>query len=901
MTLDAYIRRLTRTSSMAIRSAMLATLAVSTAAPAFAGTWTRLTRNAPGGVSLMLLLTDGSVLCAESGVSNRWFRLRPDASGSYVNGTWTTMPNAADTRLYYSSAVLTDGRVLVAGGEYGTGGAKAEIFNPVTSTWTPSPIPTSVLNPAANSPVLGSAQIIFDANSKILPNGNVLITPVGPATSGGTLIFQAATNTWITGPRLFRGSYQDEASWVKLPDDTILTNDPFGVFSERYNPVTNTWINDSNLPVQLYDAFGSETGAALLLPNGKAFYVGATGHTAFYTPSGTTSPGVWTAGPDVPGLRAQPDAPGAPLINGKVLYAVSPLPTAAEHFPSPTSFVEYDYVTNTFADVNGPTGPTDGGPSYSKVMLCLPDGTVLYSRFGSDLYTYAPGGSPIAAGKPLITSISQNADGTYHLLGQNLNGISEGAQYGDDAQMDTNYPLVRLTDLSGIVTYARTFNWSSTSVRTGTRAVSTEFALPAGFSAGNYSLVVVTNGIASDSQLFTVGNPGINYGGSTAVNDSTGNGNSNTYVDSGESSIGLSILLRNLATVTGTGIVGTLTSLTPTITVVTAAAAYPNMAALNGTALNATPFVLAVSPSHVCGDPINLRLDVTSSNLPSTSLNLSVPTGVVGTPQSFTYSGPAVAIPDNLTSGVDIPLTVSGLSGTVTSVTISFGGTSCSADPASTTVGLSHPAIASLTGTLFAPSGTNRLIFNRPGGAGNAGSNFCSTQFRDDSSIVSTFTTAGAPYSGVYRTGQTFTPFNGLNPNGQWRLRVADTALGGTGFVRNFTLTLTVTGATCTAPSVVAPASCNPADIAGSGATYTNGTVDIGPDNTLSIDDFLIFLSAFSDATGCPGTAPCNPADIAGPGATYSNGTVDIGPDGDLSIDDFLIFLSAFSDAAGCP
>ncbi len=104
---------------------------------------------------------------------------------------------------------------------------------------------------------------------------------------------------------------------------------------------------------------------------------------------------------------------------------------------------------------------------------------------------------------------------------------------------------------------------------------------------------------------------------------------------------------------------------------------------------------------------------------------------------------------------------------------------------------------------------------------------------------------------------------------------------------------------------LVAPTACNPADIAGSGATYANGAVDIGPDTALGIDDFIVFLAAFTDAAGCPGTTPgvgpCNPADVAGSGATYSNGTVDIGPDGELGIDDFIIFLAAFSDAAGCP
>jgi len=97
------------------------------------------------------------------------------------------------------------------------------------------------------------------------------MAPVGPASSGGTLIYVAASNTWSNGPKLFRGHYQDESSWVKLPDDSILTIDPFGTNSERYIPSLNKWVNDANVPVQVYDPYGSELGAAILLPDGRHF------------------------------------------------------------------------------------------------------------------------------------------------------------------------------------------------------------------------------------------------------------------------------------------------------------------------------------------------------------------------------------------------------------------------------------------------------------------------------------------------------------------------------------------------------------------------------------------------------------------------------------------------------
>jgi hypothetical protein len=487
---------LKRMLSMLVLSGVLAPGQV-----AFAGTWTRVAHNAPGGVNLMLLLSDGTVMAANnngSTIGNAWFRLTPDIHGSYVNGTWTTLAPAHDSRLYYSSQVLRDGRVFVAGGEYGTGGARAEVYNPLTNVWTQTNPPISLLNPAQNSPVTGGPQQFYDSNSEILANGNVLIAPVAPRVAGQPLIYDPTANLWSAGPHYFRGVYQDEATWVKMPDDSILTIDPFGTNSERYIPASNVWVDDGIVPVPIYDPFGGEMGGGLMLANGNAFFLGATGHTALYTPSGTTSPGVWTAGPDIPSGHGTPDAPAAMMVTGNMLCAVSPAPTSGNEFPSPTTFYEYDPVANSFTSVGAPVGGFDNIPSFAANMVDLPDGTVLYSHMGSDVYVYQPSGAPLASGKPAITSLSQNVDGSYHLIGTGLNGISEGATYGDDFQMNSNYPLVRLTDGAGNVYYARTYGWSSTGVQTGTALVSTEFRLPASLPGVPYSLVVVANGISSD-------------------------------------------------------------------------------------------------------------------------------------------------------------------------------------------------------------------------------------------------------------------------------------------------------------------------------------------------------------------------------------------------------------------
>ena len=421
---------------------------------------------------------------------NSWFRLTPDIHGSYVNGTWTSLAAMNSVRLYFSSDVLTNGAVLVAGGEFGNGSAKSEVYDPLKNAWTEIPVPAGIL----------TNEGFEDAISEILPNGNVLVAPDDPATNGNTALFITASNTWTVGPKLFRGNNQEECSWVKLPDDSILTIDPAGVTnSERFIPASGTWINDSALPLELHSV-ADEMSAAFLLPSGKAIFLGANGNTAIYTPTGTTAKGTWIAGPAIPNGYGIMDGPAAMMVNGRILCAVGN-PT---NFTAPTYFFEYDPAGNSFTQVNGPTAISDNVPPYETMMLDLPDGSVLYSHFAGDLHVYQPDGQPLAAGKPAISNITANADGSFTLTGTLLNGISEGAAYGDDAQMASNYPLVRVTDAAGNVYYERTYNWNSTGVQTGSRLVSTRFSNSAALPSGDYSLVVVANGISSGAVAFAI-------------------------------------------------------------------------------------------------------------------------------------------------------------------------------------------------------------------------------------------------------------------------------------------------------------------------------------------------------------------------------------------------------------
>jgi hypothetical protein len=441
------------------------------------GTWASLGNLAPDSVGLMLLLSDGTVMCQQYQNTN-WYRLTPDTNGSYVNGTWTTLAPMHDSRLYFQSQVLRDGRVFVSGGEYGTGTNTAEVYQPTNNTWTYAPAPGTTLS---------------DANSEVLPNGNVIVAPVENGGSLNTLIFNIVSNTWSAGPQLLVD--QNEATWVKLPDDSILTIDDNSTTSERFIPSLNQWIADATVPVNLYN-YKSELGGGYLLPNGKVFFIGATNQTAIYTPTGTTNAGSWILGPVIPNNFGANDAPSAMMVNGKILCSLG---TNTDQV-APTYFYEYDYVSNIFTQVSSPTGGlTDDNPTFVELMLDLPDGTVLYTHSSSQIYVYTPDGSAVTNGKPVIKSVSKNADGSYHVTGTLFDGISEGAVYGDDWQMNSDYPIARLTNSAGAVQFCRTFNWNSSSVMTGTNILTTEMTLPAGLTNGTYPLVISANGISSDT------------------------------------------------------------------------------------------------------------------------------------------------------------------------------------------------------------------------------------------------------------------------------------------------------------------------------------------------------------------------------------------------------------------
>jgi hypothetical protein len=345
------------------------------------GTWVPLVNQPPSTICDLNLLSDGSVMAHDirNGAVN-WYRLVPDIHGSYLNGTWSKLSPMHDGRDYYPSAILTDGRLLVVGGEAGGGQYSAETYDPLLNAWT-------------FCPSTGAAY--SDACSEILPNGNVLVSPVGPTNYGGTLIYNPLQNNWVAGPNLYRGYDESEGCFVKLPDNSLLTVDQNTTNSERYIPSINQWISDANLPVPVW--YYTMMGAGLLLPNGKAIFFGGTNNTALYTPSGNTNMGVWQAGPVIPGNQVAWDACACIMPNGKAIGIFSPFPT----FGPPCTFFEYDATSNAFTQAPYPGASSGFYPSEARLFV-LPDGNILFTdnSDGSAIFAfvYEPDGAQLAAG-----------------------------------------------------------------------------------------------------------------------------------------------------------------------------------------------------------------------------------------------------------------------------------------------------------------------------------------------------------------------------------------------------------------------------------------------------------------------------------------------------------------------
>jgi hypothetical protein len=463
-------------------------------------------------VGVALQLTDGTIMVQQNRTSN-WWRLSPDKFGHYNTGTWSPMPPMPTgyAPLFFASATLPDGRVIIEGGEYNNGvkdwTALGAIYDPYTNNWT------NVLPPPGWTK-------IGDAPSVVLPDGTFMLGNCCDNPAQAALL-DAASLTWtvLTKSSGFAGKFDrnNEEGWTLLPTGNVLTIDtytgvtynPSGTNSEIYDVAGGTWNSAGSTLVQLWDSKAAcggptkstrEIGPAVLRPDGTVFATGSNtcpstaGHTAIYN----TVTSTWTAGPDIPGVNDAADASASILVTGSVLLDTNP-----GWGNNPSTF--YEFNGTGFVVIPQPMGlnpsNTEGGR-----MLVTSAGTVLFAHVGSNqLWVYKPAGTYETAWRPTICPgcypPSCVVGGTYTVTGTQFNGLSQGAAFGDDAQSGTNFPLVQITNnATKHKFFARTHDFSTMAVATGGAVTSTKFdILPAtsGTEFGDSTLVVIANGIPS--------------------------------------------------------------------------------------------------------------------------------------------------------------------------------------------------------------------------------------------------------------------------------------------------------------------------------------------------------------------------------------------------------------------
>ena len=257
------------------------------------------------------------------------------------------------------------------------------------------------------------------------------------------------------------------------------------------------------------------------------------------------------------------------------------------------------------------------------------------------------------------------------------------------------------------------------------------------------------------------------------------------YIDPGDTAtVQLPVTNVGDATAVSTSVV--LTTSTPGVTITPRAQSY---GAIPRGETVIKSYKVTVPASHEVGVPIQFATRVTFAGTfsPKTS-SFSVDVGQPSaTATTFSYSGAAVAIPDNSSVGATVQIPVAGF-GRASKITFSIDGTACNTDTGSATVGIDHTYVGDLVGQLIAPNGATATVFSNNGSGGN---NLCKVVF-DDSAAASfaTVTSADAPYTGSWKPISPLDALRAAPADGTWKFFVRDTAGLDTGSVRAVTLNL---------------------------------------------------------------------------------------------------------------
>ena len=162
-----------------------------------------------------VLLPNGEVLVA-GGLPNACCGAPSLASAELYNpttGTWTATGSMTTGRESFAFTVLSNGKVLAAGGFDNGALSSAELYNPATGSWTA----TGTMTGSAGAAVLLQNGDVFDSNDSLynpstgtwtatardpIPSGLLALLPNGDVFAGGGIqgnsIYHPSTDQWTT-------------------------------------------------------------------------------------------------------------------------------------------------------------------------------------------------------------------------------------------------------------------------------------------------------------------------------------------------------------------------------------------------------------------------------------------------------------------------------------------------------------------------------------------------------------------------------------------------------------------------------------------------------------------------------------------------------------------------------
>jgi len=290
----------------------------------------------------------------------------------YSANTFRTIPASVDLSCS-AHAVLSDGRILAAGGDGGggdtTGAGSAEIFSPTAQTWTPAP----------NMAYKGGCP-----NATALPDGRVLVT-AGPqrtshSNAGIAEIYDPTTNTWTQLPTANHRLETYPFMYV-LPDGRVvhIGGSEYPTDTDVLDLTTGTWsVIDPNIV---------DGGSATMYSPGKFMKAGSATDNQGVGPSSNSTFVLDTTQPFPAWQQMPPMAYSRSFLNLTMLPDGTALATGGETDKNGGNISNAVYAAElwsplmqTWTTMSSMHTPRE----YQATALLLPDGRVLVSGMGAD-------------------------------------------------------------------------------------------------------------------------------------------------------------------------------------------------------------------------------------------------------------------------------------------------------------------------------------------------------------------------------------------------------------------------------------------------------------------------------------------------------------------------------------